>query len=108
MTPYGLLLELAAAALIAALFNRYCVYRSSTRTAADWRLFWRAARVTAPLCVLGIALSLSAPTLPFLMVGLALDISAGLIGLLVMAAASIRALRHGVHRPPSRLGGGYR
>ncbi len=107
MRPYGLLLELAAAALIAAVFNHFCVYRPDARTAAAWRLFWRTARVTAPLCALGIVLSLIAPARPLLLVGLGIDIIGGLVGLLVMAVASIRALRHGVHRRP-QLGGGYR
>ena len=109
MTPYGLLLELAAGALIATLFNRYCVYQPDVAAAAAWRLFWRATRVTAPLCALGIALSLAAPAAgPLLTVGLGIDIIAGLAGLLVMGAASIRALRHGVHRWPTRREGGYR
>ena len=102
-----MLLELAGAAIIAAVFNRYCVYRPDTRTAAAWRLFWRTARVIAPLCALGIVLSLIVPARPLLLVGLGVDIVAGLAGLLVMAVASVRALRHGVHRRP-QLGGGYR
>ncbi len=32
--PYGLLLELAGAALIATVFNHFCVYRPDARTAA--------------------------------------------------------------------------
>ncbi|MDQ2830282.1 MAG: hypothetical protein M3Y74_14710 [Chloroflexota bacterium] len=104
MTPYGLLLELAAAALIAALFNRYCAYRTNARTAAGWHLFWRAMCVTVALCTLGVVLSLITPARPLLMVGWGLDISAGLVGLLVMAVASVRALRHGVQRRLTRLG----
>ncbi len=104
MTPYELLFELVGAAIIAAVFNRYYVYRPDARTAAAWRLFWRAAVVSAALCALGVILGLVA----LLVVGL--DGIAGLAGLLVMATASIRALRYGVHRRRPRLGrgGGYR
>ncbi len=108
MTPYGLLLELAVAAIIAAVFNRYCVYRPAARTAAAWRLFWRGAAASAALCTLGAIVSISAPARPLLLVGLGIDLIAGLVGLFVMVAASIRALRHGVHRRHPRLGGEYR
>jgi len=62
------------------------------------------------LLALGVVLNISAsvPARPLLVEGLGIDIIAGLIGLFVVAAASIRALRHGVHRRRPRLGRGYR
>ncbi len=98
MTPYRLLLECAVAVTIAVVFNRCCVYRPDARTAAAWRLFWRSAVASAALCVVEVALGLSAPGRPLLLAGLGIVSVAGFVGLLVMAAAGVHVLRHGVHR----------
>ena len=106
MMPYGLLLECAAAVMIAAVFNHYGVYRPDARTAAAWRLFWRGAVASAALSVVEVALGLSAPGRPLLLAGLGVASVAGFVGLLVMAAAGVHVLRHGVHRRRPRLGSG--